>query len=726
MPGGAAGGDALADADADAGGGAGIAGPLDAGGAADTIVGAVTAASRDVAGPASSSGRGGSRAAHAPSTIASETSARGWTVETIGDAMLVHQTAENWARGPGETYAPRMIGDLPGRAARAARTAPPWLALVALVCALATALGCRGAEPVPQLLNLLDAGPRQLTAGDTLELTGTGFPAQRTARITLAGTLHRPGRGETDVRLETEGVASSSSKIDVTVSEALLDALTGKAEAAQHVTFRGAIEVSFAAITAGAMPITGTLGDVVIDARPVAGRRNAMESQREEATRVLAMLGLTPTEQQKGGVTIAEVADDSPAQQAGLTTGDVIVALEGWNVLDLADFVPSGRSRVTTLGVLVGGGQLAPRHVMLSGYRPRASSDLLPVALVLGSAAALALLVASPLARLLSWIERWVRRQAVPARRERGRVWLLACVLGLLRPSGGDPLSDVVPFIAFVAASTLVAAFPFGRAIVGVDLDAAMPFVVAASSALFAALASGRDARGRWSLGGSLRLAGWTLAWHAPAAVAVTTALAEAGSFSLVDVVRAQGGSPHTWMLFRSPVGPLAALLALAPTLLDRRLEVGSSVDRGAAAALSRASVWVTSGLVATVWLGGWALPFVDRLTTERSLPWLALGALWLLAKTWCLAALVAVATETVPRPSLRLASRPLLRFALPAALLVGGASAGYLTWDPPAFVRRAVAAVLAAVCCVVLVVVAKRIAAAVRAGAATDVSPFV
>ena len=34
-------------------------------------------------------------------------------------------------------------------------------------------------------------------------------------------------------------------------------------------------------------------------------------------------------------------------------TGDVIVSLEGWNVLELADFVPSGKARVTSLGVLV-------------------------------------------------------------------------------------------------------------------------------------------------------------------------------------------------------------------------------------------------------------------------------------------------------------------------------------------------------------------------------------
>ncbi|MCC6645126.1 MAG: NADH-quinone oxidoreductase subunit H, partial [Polyangiaceae bacterium] len=617
-----------------------------------------------------------------------------------------------------------MIGDPPGPRARGVARVVSWLAL-ALV-SLVAMLGCRAAEPVPQLLNLLDAGPRQLTLGDTLELTGTGFPAQRTARVTFAGTLHRPGRGEVDVRLETEGTASSSNKIDVPVSQALLDALTGKAEAAQHVTFRGAVEVSFAAITAGAMPITGTLGDVVIDARPPPGRRDAMEQQREEATRVLAMLGVTPTDQQKGGVTVAEVADDSPAHQAGLTTGDVIVALEGWNVLELGDFVPSGRSRVTTLGVLVGGGELAARHVMLTGYKPRASGDLLPVALVLGTAAALALLGASPLARLASWIDRWVRRQAGPARRERGRVFLLACVLGLLRPSSRDATSDVVSLVAFAAASTLVAMFPFGRATVGVDLDAALPLAVGATSALLASLSSGRDARGRWSLSGSLRLSAWTLAWYAPAVVAVASALAEAGSFSLADVVRAQGGSPHQWLLFRSPVGPVAALLTLAPTLLDRRLVATDDVDRGAAAALSRASVFVTSGLVATLWLGGWSLPFVDRLAAERSLPLVALGAVWLIAKTWCVAALVAVAVEAVPRPSLRLASRPLVRFALPACALVAAGAAGYLTWDPPAFVRRAVAAVLAAVTAVVALVLLRRVAGAVRAGAASDVSPFV
>ena len=67
------------------------------------------------------------------------------------------------------------------------RVARPWLVLLWLSCALASLLGCRAVEPVPQLLNLLDAGPRQLTAGDTFEITGSGFPAQRSAR-------EKPGR----------------------------------------------------------------------------------------------------------------------------------------------------------------------------------------------------------------------------------------------------------------------------------------------------------------------------------------------------------------------------------------------------------------------------------------------------------------------------------------------------------------------------------------------------
>lgn len=617
-----------------------------------------------------------------------------------------------------------------------------WIPVLALL-ALVLATGCRHEEALPQLLNVVDVGPRTVGAGDTLEITGSGFPAKRMARVTFVGTLLRPGQEpEEGATIDAEGVAASPSKIELAVSEALVEQLCGKNDAATHTTFRGVVEVSFPAATPGAMPITGTVHDVVLDTRPLVRKRATRDAQVEEGKRVLALLGLSVGDEPAsgGGLVVVSVAEESAAEAAGLAKGDVLATLDGWNVLDAADVIPSGRRRFSTFGVLrPGEGVRFERQVAIQGYRPRGSSDLLGVALVLGTAAAIVFFLASPLSRGLTWIERWTASRPAARRGRAVLVWLSDCLVALLRGgSAGDPLAEVLPFVLFLSVSALVASVPFGRALVGVDVDAGMLFVLSVVMGLATALSSGRHpGTGKWAFVRSLRLGGWMLCYQVAAAGAAMCVLAHAGAFGLPDVVRAQGGEPWHWLVFRSPAGaPLLALFVL-PSVLDLGASPAKLPDaapetslepprRTTSASLGWAGVLIASALASTLWLGGWALPLVDRATQERSLVLSLLGAVLLLGKTWVLSLVIAVARETLPRPSLDQSTSTLLRIVLPTSLLCFAATAGFLLLDPAPMVRRVLATVACGLLTVLFVHVVRRLAAAVRgAGAQPQVSPF-
>lgn len=596
--------------------------------------------------------------------------------------------------------------------------------------------GCRSSEAVPQLLNVMDVGPRIVSRGDTLEIAGSGFPSKRTARVTLIGTIFRPGREPlNDVMIDVDGTAATPSKIELSVSDALLEAACGKGDAALHATFRGAVEVSFPAITPGALPITGTVHDVTIDLRaPV--RRSATAAQADEGSRVLALVGIKPAADlpATGGVAVAEVEKDGAADQAGIAPGDVLATCDGWTVLDPGDVVPSGRNRFTTLGVRRGDAPIAERAVALRGYRPRGSTDLLGVALVLGTAAAAIVFFASPFGRGLTWLERWTGRSG-PRRGRDAVAWMATSAHALLGGTG-DPLAELWPTLAVLGTSALVAVAPFARSLLGIGPDVGTGFVLATMLAVALALTSGRAKTSKsWSFVASLRLAGWTLAHHLPALGAVACAVALTGSLSMSDLVAAQGGEPWHWLAVRSPAGPLMLALTMWPVLLEIRgprtalpdaiTDAPRSDDGAVLPPAAWAATLLLSSVASAAWLGGWSLPFVDTAAQARSFPLTALGATFFLAKTWALALAMATLRAVLPRPRIEQTGRPLVTIGGPAALVGMALTAGWIAWDPAPIVRRGVAAVLCGLSLLLVIHALRRLAGATRGAAQAQVSPF-
>jgi NADH-quinone oxidoreductase subunit H len=623
---------------------------------------------------------------------------------------------------------------------------PKLRALAILVATLFLCLaGCRSPDAIPQLLTVLDVGPRTLTGGDVLEITGNGFPPRKTARVTFAGTLLRPGReAETDVTIDAEGTSTSQAKIGVAVNDAFLDALCGSAEAAIHTTFRGSVEVSFPAATPGALPITGTVRDVVLDVRPLAPKKAAVEAELAEGERVLALLGMKVADDAppSGGLTVIEVAEDSAAAQAGLAKSDVLVSMDGVSIDAKGDVVPSGHRRFATMMVLHDN-QPTPeaREIAIRGYKPWSSSDLLAVALIVGTAAGVALFFASPLARGITWMERWTARR-LPAKRGGLLPWVMDRLVALARGDAAiarrDPLAQTMPWIIFLTASALCCALPFTRQLVSVEPDLGAAFVLALALALAAALASGRHDDGRWSFARSVKLAGWVLLYHLASALALAGVVAMSGSFLLADLVRAQGGEPWTWGALRTPVGFVLIALFCAPVLLDIAPPLSRlpDADAGPSSLAPRASsiapsvhwgsLFLLSAIGVVSWLGGWAVPFVDRAAQSRSFGLSVLGAVLFLAKTWAVSLSLGLVRETVPRVRIDQAGSPFARVVLPAMTLAVAVTAGWVAWDPPTMVRRVLALVGSGLFGLLVLHVGRRLAAVIRgSGAQPHVSPF-
>ena len=204
------------------------------------------------------------------------------------------------------------------------------VALLACLCATALVLsmGCER-QIAPPLVEVTELAPREVETGDRLEVHGTGFPQGRTGKVTLEGTVFRPGeppmRG---VSIDVEGTVATPDRLELVVRDALTERFCGRGDRAAHATFRGTVEVSFASNNPEAPPLVGRLRSASLDVLPSSARASVLEAQIAEGGRVLAFLGVVPGAATPRGIPIEQVRPGSMAERTGLQVGDVLVSVE--------------------------------------------------------------------------------------------------------------------------------------------------------------------------------------------------------------------------------------------------------------------------------------------------------------------------------------------------------------------------------------------------------------
>lgn len=471
--------------------------------------------------------------------------------------------------------------------------------------------------------------------------------------------------------VESEGVVASSERIEIVVTEPLEGRFCGHGDHAAHTTMTGEVEVAFASSTPGAPPLVGVMHGLTLDITPASVRAAVVESRAAEGNRVLAFLGVTPGLATPRGLPIEKVAAGSPGDQAGFQTGDLVSAVDGVHVREIADVAPaSARTAQITLRHGDSGTEETKTVPMIGYAGERIPSEYGPALLVVGLALATLILLVLPAPAIASALElRVARRLRIAGPR--------AAAAALF---GRGPRA-----IGSVLASVLVGTFALGPHVVGPDVDGAVLLVAAVALFLASRVASARGAAASARAAAGIGMAGLVLA------ASIAGVVVHGGALRLGEIVRAQGGAPWEFAALRQPVacalafayvGALLVMLRLRdardvrdraddlPLLADARVDerAGSLAARdpqtGHGRVLERLGLVVASGLGVAAFFGGWQLPGgIDPKTTLLQVA----GAVVFVVKTWALAGLLLGASDIASPWTAREARTFLLRRLLPA-----------------------------------------------------------
>ena len=238
-------------------------------------------------------------------------------------------------------------------------------------------------------------------------------------------------------------------------------------------------------------------------------------------------------------------------------------------------------------------------------------------------------------------------------------------------PYGADRLAFTIAPILMVAALLLgTAVLPFAKDVALVDLNVGVLFVLAVSSLTSIAIfTAGWASNNRYALFGAGRAVAVLLSYEVPVVLSLLGVVMVAGSMSLGDIVAAQAVpfflvQPLAFFVF---VAGMSAELNRTPfDVAEAESEIIAGYHTeysGIKFALIQAAefggVLVVSGLIATLFLAGWAGPVAD---------WL--GWLWFLIKVFIGIFLFVWIRSTYPRLRLDQIMAVCWKFLMPLSII--------------------------------------------------------
>ncbi len=371
---------------------------------------------------------------------------------------------------------------------------------------------------------------------------------------------------------------------------------------------------------------------------------------------------------------------DGPAAQSGLRAGDLVVSADGRPVLgtaDLADAWKKGDSVNIQLGVVRGG---APVTVSLPRFgRPVGVPSWLISALLMLLAATI---IALPVPVIGGLIVVWERKISAYMQSRLGpnRVgpngWLQWMADGLklilkedLIPKDADPiLFRFAPYLAFIGLFLVFMVLPFSQWIIVADLNIGLLFLLSVTSLVVVSIIMGGwSSNSKWSLLGGMRSAAQIISYELPASVSLLGIATLTGSLSTEAIVRAQGGLPWDWYLFRNPFTFVAFFVYFISALAEgnrtpfdlpeaeSELVSGFNTEySGFRFSLFPLVEWVNLFVIGAVagllFLGGWRIPFVSPEWQDHS-GWLQLAGFGIfLAKILAIVFVIIWIRWTLPR----------------------------------------------------------------------------
>lgn len=218
-----------------------------------------------------------------------------------------------------------------------------------------------------------------------------------------------------------------------------------------------------------------------------------------------------------------------------------------------------------------------------------------------------------------------------------------------LIPEDADrPVFKAAPILVLVGTVALFVVIPFGPGLVFQDLSVGIFYALAiASIGTIGVLMAGWSSANKYSLMGGLRAAGQLIAYELPLVLAVVGSVIMAGTMSMSGIVEAQisAGFPFVVVQFVGfGIFMIAALAELSRIPFDMpiaesELVMGYVTEYSGFRFLffflaEYANMFTMSAIAATLFLGGYWLPFVSESTLEFAGPLILIGKVFLLTFT--------------------------------------------------------------------------------------------
>ncbi|MFQ5649246.1 MAG: NADH-quinone oxidoreductase subunit NuoH [bacterium] len=189
----------------------------------------------------------------------------------------------------------------------------------------------------------------------------------------------------------------------------------------------------------------------------------------------------------------------------------------------------------------------------------------------------------------------------------------------------------LAPFIVFAATLAAFAVLPFGPGLVASKLNVGLFYLIAISSfVVVGIILAGWSSNNKWSLLGAMRSAAQIVSFEIPASLAILVVIMTVGSLNLGEIVEAQQGGIHRWLIWWYPpfnflaffIFFIASLAELNRAPFDMP-EAESEIVAGFHTEYSGmkfamfflaeyANMFLVGVIVSTLFLGGWSSPFGD------------------------------------------------------------------------------------------------------------------
>ncbi len=193
-------------------------------------------------------------------------------------------------------------------------------------------------------------------------------------------------------------------------------------------------------------------------------------------------------------------------------------------------------------------------------------------------------------------------------------------------PTGADRLVfTLAPIAVFMATIMSMLVLPFAPGLFGADISIGLLYLFAVSGlSVVGLLMAGWSSFNKYSLLGGLRSAAQVVSYEIPLTLSVVGLLLLAGTMSLNQIALNQAGWFTNWYVFQQPLGALIFFIAATAeanrTPFDLT-EADSEIVAGFATEYSGmrfgffffaeyVNVFVVSGLIVTLFFGGWNAPF--------------------------------------------------------------------------------------------------------------------